>query len=147
MNMNILVVEVRKCWESTLQIRSKFTNINQMVIFWGMWKLRLFEHVFDFKIVRCAPCGIIYKSWGACGIIGSSDVPWQFISESNETFRPPLTTKMADEIPLIPKAGTLFINSGNIVHWNRLKRKPTQNPTQEVCTATSCTDRLCCYFV
>lgn len=39
---------------------------------------------------------------------------------------------MADEIPVIPKAGTLFINSGNIVNWNRLKRKPSQSPTDEI---------------
>jgi len=39
---------------------------------------------------------------------------------------------MADEIPVVPKAGTLTINSGNIVNWNRLKKKPSQNPTEEV---------------
>jgi len=44
----------------------------------------------------------------------------------------PLTTNMAEEIPVIPKAESLFVNSGNIVNWNRLKRKPTQNPTEEV---------------
>lgn len=44
----------------------------------------------------------------------------------------PLTTNMADDIPVIPKAEALFVNSGNIVNWNRLKRKPTQSPTEEV---------------
>lgn len=39
---------------------------------------------------------------------------------------------MAEEIPVIPKAGTIIINSGNIVNWNRLKRKPSQSPTEEV---------------
>lgn len=39
---------------------------------------------------------------------------------------------MADEIPVIPKAGTLIINSGNILSWNRLKRKPKHSPTEEV---------------
>ena len=39
---------------------------------------------------------------------------------------------MADEIPMIPKAGNLIVHSGNIVNWNRLKRKPNQRPTDEV---------------
>lgn len=39
---------------------------------------------------------------------------------------------MAEEIPIIPKVSNLLIHSGNIVNWNRLKRKPNQTPTEEV---------------
>ncbi|KAK3605869.1 hypothetical protein CHS0354_017774 [Potamilus streckersoni] len=39
---------------------------------------------------------------------------------------------MADEVLLIPKANTLLVHSGNIVNWNRLKRKPNQTPTEEI---------------
>ncbi|XP_060602509.1 glutamate--cysteine ligase regulatory subunit-like [Ruditapes philippinarum] len=46
---------------------------------------------------------------------------------------------MADEIPMIPKAGSLLINSGNIVNWNRLKRKPSQTPTDEISECVSST--------
>ncbi|XP_045206584.2 glutamate--cysteine ligase regulatory subunit-like [Mercenaria mercenaria] len=46
---------------------------------------------------------------------------------------------MADEIPVIPKAGTLVINSGNIVNWNRLKRKLSQTPTDEISECVSST--------
>ena len=45
-------------------------------------------------------------------------------------------TKMADEIPIIPKVSVLEVKTGNIVNWNRLKRKPSQNPTDEVCYIT-----------
>ena len=51
----------------------------------------------------------------------------------SETTRIPLTTTMADEIPMTPKVGSLIVHSGNIVNWNRLKRKPNQSPTEEVC--------------
>ncbi|KAH3776499.1 hypothetical protein DPMN_177925, partial [Dreissena polymorpha] len=46
---------------------------------------------------------------------------------------------MAEEIPVVPKATTLLINSGNIVNWNRLKRKPSQNPTEEITECVSTT--------
>ncbi|XP_076436108.1 glutamate--cysteine ligase regulatory subunit-like [Babylonia areolata] len=39
---------------------------------------------------------------------------------------------MADEIPIIPKVSELEVRTGNIVNWNRLKRKPSQNPTVEL---------------
>uniref|UniRef100_A0A2C9KXA7 GCS light chain n=1 Tax=Biomphalaria glabrata TaxID=6526 RepID=A0A2C9KXA7_BIOGL len=43
------------------------------------------------------------------------------------------TTRMAtDKIPLFPKAKSMLIHSGNIINWNRLKRKPNQNSTDEV---------------
>ncbi|KAI8771198.1 glutamate--cysteine ligase regulatory subunit [Biomphalaria glabrata] len=37
-----------------------------------------------------------------------------------------------DKIPLFPKAKSMLIHSGNIINWNRLKRKPNQNSTDEV---------------
>ncbi|KAL4219503.1 hypothetical protein ACF0H5_022080 [Mactra antiquata] len=39
---------------------------------------------------------------------------------------------MADEIPVIPKASSIFIHSGNIINWNRLKRKPSTTPVEEI---------------
>ncbi|KAL8612762.1 hypothetical protein ACOMHN_033433 [Nucella lapillus] len=39
---------------------------------------------------------------------------------------------MADEIPIIPKVSDLEVRTGNIVNWDRLKRKPNQNPTTEL---------------
>ncbi|CAL1535793.1 unnamed protein product [Lymnaea stagnalis] len=47
----------------------------------------------------------------------------------------PNISKMSnsDKIPLFPKAKSMFIHSGNIINWNRLKRKPNQNSTDEVC--------------
>lgn len=46
---------------------------------------------------------------------------------------------MADEIPIIPKVSHLEVRTGNIVNWDRLKRKPSQNPTTELteCIATT----------
>lgn len=41
-------------------------------------------------------------------------------------------TSMADEIPIIPKVSTLEVRTGNIVNYNRLKRKPDQTPTVEI---------------
>ncbi|RUS87513.1 hypothetical protein EGW08_004689 [Elysia chlorotica] len=40
---------------------------------------------------------------------------------------------MADEIPLFPKATSMYIHTGNIINWNRLKRKLNQTSTEEVC--------------
>ncbi|GFR78560.1 glutamate--cysteine ligase regulatory subunit [Elysia marginata] len=40
---------------------------------------------------------------------------------------------MADEIPLFPKATSMFVHTGNIINWNRLKRKLNQTSTEEVC--------------
>ncbi|PVD22515.1 hypothetical protein C0Q70_18329 [Pomacea canaliculata] len=39
---------------------------------------------------------------------------------------------MTEEIPLIPKVNALEVRTGNIVNWNRLKRKPNINPTEEL---------------
>ncbi|XP_060065730.1 glutamate--cysteine ligase regulatory subunit-like [Ylistrum balloti] len=39
---------------------------------------------------------------------------------------------MADEIPVIPKVTSLVVHSGNIVNWNRLKRKPNQTSSEEL---------------
>ena len=43
-----------------------------------------------------------------------------------------LQVTMADDIPIIPKAGHLWVHTGNIVNWNRLKKKLTQVPAEEV---------------
>ncbi|GFN91386.1 glutamate--cysteine ligase regulatory subunit [Plakobranchus ocellatus] len=40
---------------------------------------------------------------------------------------------MADEIPLFPKATSMYIHTGNIINWNRLKRKLNQTSTEELC--------------
>ncbi|BFZ20256.1 hypothetical protein BsWGS_23295 [Bradybaena similaris] len=40
---------------------------------------------------------------------------------------------MGDDIPVFPKARSMFIHSGNIINWNRLKRKLNQTSTEEVC--------------
>jgi len=39
---------------------------------------------------------------------------------------------MADEMPIFPKAGVMYLQTGNIVQWNRLKMKPRQSSTDEV---------------
>ncbi|KAK3087720.1 hypothetical protein FSP39_009591 [Pinctada imbricata] len=39
---------------------------------------------------------------------------------------------MSEVIPQIPKVSSLIIHSGNIVNWNRLKRKPNQSSTEEL---------------
>lgn len=45
---------------------------------------------------------------------------------------------MADkQIPLFPKATSMFVHSGNIINWNRLKRKPNLSPTDELCDCVS----------
>ncbi|KAK7505180.1 hypothetical protein BaRGS_00003750 [Batillaria attramentaria] len=46
---------------------------------------------------------------------------------------------MAEEIPVIPKVGTLEVRTGNIVNWNRLKRKPNHTPTEEVADCVAAT--------
>ncbi|XP_013398229.1 glutamate--cysteine ligase regulatory subunit [Lingula anatina] len=46
---------------------------------------------------------------------------------------------MADEIPIFPKAGSILINTGSIVNWNRLKRKPNHTPTDELKECISAT--------
>lgn len=56
----------------------------------------------------------------------------QCISTSHRNEGVLLQSAMAEEIPVFPKASTLLINTGNIVNWNRLKRKPNQTPTEEV---------------
>ena len=39
---------------------------------------------------------------------------------------------MAESMPVFPKAATILLRTGNIVNWDRLKRKLNQNPTEEV---------------
>ncbi|KAK7094607.1 hypothetical protein V1264_006140 [Littorina saxatilis] len=46
---------------------------------------------------------------------------------------------MADEIPVIPKVNVLVVRTGNIVNWNRLKRKPNLTPTAEVTECVTAT--------
>ncbi|CAH1785864.1 unnamed protein product [Owenia fusiformis] len=40
--------------------------------------------------------------------------------------------KMAEEIPVFPNVGSILINTGNIVNWNRLKRKPSRQSKDEL---------------
>lgn len=40
------------------------------------------------------------------------------------------------EIPVIPKAGEIYVHTGNIVNWNRLKKNLTQSPENEVTSET-----------
>jgi len=44
---------------------------------------------------------------------------------------------MTDQIPIFPKATSMFVHSGNIINWNRLKRKPNLSPTDELCDCIS----------
>ena len=39
---------------------------------------------------------------------------------------------MADEIPQIPQVEEIFVHTGNTVNWNRLRRRLTQTPAEEV---------------
>ena len=39
---------------------------------------------------------------------------------------------MAAEIPVVPKAETVLVSTGNVVNWNRLKKKVIQSATEEV---------------
>ncbi|XP_059175912.1 glutamate--cysteine ligase regulatory subunit-like [Physella acuta] len=55
------------------------------------------------------------------------------ISTATSTF----SRMSSDRIPLFPKAKSLFVHSGNIINWNRLKRKPNQNSTEEICDCIS----------
>eukprot|EP00918_Siedleckia_nematoides_P034763 GHVU01075563.1.p1 GENE.GHVU01075563.1~~GHVU01075563.1.p1 ORF type:complete len:289 (+),score=44.68 GHVU01075563.1:49-867(+) len=41
--------------------------------------------------------------------------------------------------PIIPKTNTLLLHTGNIVNWNRLKRRLTQTPTEELTECISST--------
>ena len=43
---------------------------------------------------------------------------------------------MAVEIPVIPKATAFYLHTGNIVNWNRLKRRISQSPNEEVSSCT-----------
>lgn len=53
----------------------------------------------------------------------------------------PTDFNMAEGIPLFPNATSMFIHSGNIINWNRLKRKPNQTSTEEVgCRAKTAHD-------
>ena len=39
---------------------------------------------------------------------------------------------MAAELQIIPKAETIIVHTGNIVNWNRLKKRAPQKPAEEV---------------
>lgn len=40
---------------------------------------------------------------------------------------------MADELPLFPKATSMYLHSGNMINWNRLKRRPNLSSSDELC--------------
>ncbi|KAK6195475.1 hypothetical protein SNE40_000900 [Patella caerulea] len=44
---------------------------------------------------------------------------------------------MSATIPIFPKVGKILVQSGNIVNWNRLKRKPNNTSTEEICECVS----------
>lgn len=60
-------------------------------------------------------------------------------SSLSRNLRGNIGTTMAEEIPVIPKAGTLEVRTGNIVNWNRLKRKPNHTPTEELADCVEAT--------
>lgn len=39
---------------------------------------------------------------------------------------------MATQLPIFPNATSLFVHSGNILNWDRLKKRPLQTPKDEV---------------
>ena len=43
-----------------------------------------------------------------------------------------MASESPSEIPIIPKAESISVHTGNIVNWNRFKRKIVQGPTEEV---------------
>ncbi|XP_063424478.1 glutamate--cysteine ligase regulatory subunit-like [Mytilus trossulus] len=51
-------------------------------------------------------------------------------------------TEEATVVPLvIPKVGSVVVHTGNIVHWNRLKRKANETPTTEITESVGSTFR------
>lgn len=56
-----------------------------------------------------------------------------------------VVTRMTEEttvVPLvIPKVGSVVVHTGNIVHWNRLKRKANETPTTEITESVGSTFR------
>lgn len=56
-----------------------------------------------------------------------------------------VTRRMTEEatvVPLvIPKVGSVVVHTGNIVHWNRLKRKANETPTTEITESVGSTFR------
>ncbi|KAI0222849.1 Glutamate--cysteine ligase regulatory subunit [Lamellibrachia satsuma] len=44
-----------------------------------------------------------------------------------------------NQIPIIPKAESISVHTGNVVNWNRLKRKIVQGPTEELTECISST--------
>jgi hypothetical protein len=45
--------------------------------------------------------------------------------------------------PVIPKVGSIVVHTGNIVCWNRLKKKANETPTAEVCTHSMSLIMIC----
>ncbi|XP_076091744.1 glutamate--cysteine ligase regulatory subunit-like [Mytilus galloprovincialis] len=51
-------------------------------------------------------------------------------------------TEEVTVVPLvIPKVGSVVVHTGNIVHWNRLKRKANETPTTEITESVGSTFR------
>ncbi|CAC5377850.1 glutamate--cysteine ligase regulatory subunit-like [Mytilus californianus] len=51
-------------------------------------------------------------------------------------------TEESTVVPLvIPKVGSVVVHTGNIVHWNRLKRKANETPTTEITESVGSTFR------
>ena len=45
---------------------------------------------------------------------------------------PASSSNMAVEMAVVPKAETVLVSTGNVVNWNRLKKKVIQSATEEV---------------
>ncbi|CAG5124520.1 unnamed protein product [Candidula unifasciata] len=79
------------------------------------------------------------KSWNgsvfAAGVKStrSGQVGSTASNKSNLSVNNHSSSTMTDDIPMFPKAKSMFLHSGNIINWNRLKRKPNQTSTEEVC--------------
>ena len=51
---------------------------------------------------------------------------------------------MAAELQIIPKAETIIVHTGNIVNWNRLKKRAPQKPAEEVSYELNFVISCCC---
>ena len=61
--------------------------------------------------------------------------PFNIISNHMLVYIVTLTFKrFGNMATLVPKAESLLVSTGNIVNWNRLKKKIIQSATEEVCT-------------
>ncbi|KAK2175732.1 hypothetical protein NP493_711g01021 [Ridgeia piscesae] len=50
-----------------------------------------------------------------------------------------MASMTVNQIPIIPKAESISVHTGNVVNWNRLKRKIVQGPTEELTECISST--------